>query len=333
MEELLSPAAQVFSLPQPDGLRADFRDYHERVGRALVQVLALSHRLCLETWSPAPPEQPSSDPLPEYPLASAEDLRRIRSAVLNAQDDACNDLAKVGSGAGDVWAWYRYLIADESDTVTRPHDVPADCPGRWVKQLLPIGADCGSVRYLAHVDYLSTRVGTKQLWTRCRGKTPALFISWVGDEVEEWGQTKAQHRVVLNYQLRVISANWHGGVQARFESPLEIERRSDPGAHRIIGDIRRVLTMGYQLQNTDGRTPPARPWRKCLGIETIKLGGSREIAQFDAERWTVFETTVRVIGYVETSNTPCEILDPFQMWVELQDAQGNPAAAMQPFQV
>ncbi len=310
-----------FNTQEPDGRRADFRDYHERVGRALIQVFALAHRVAFGV-------RPD-----DAPLLTVEDLRQIRSDVLNAQDDACPDLAKVGPGAGGMWAWFRYLIAPESETCVRPADLAADAPGRWIAQVLPIGADCGSNRYIASMEYLSSRVDNKNLLKRSRGKTPAVFISFAGDEPTEEGQTKAQHRIDTDYTIRIVCANFHAGVQARFQSPLEIERKSDPGAHRIAGDLRRLLTMGYQLQQSQQMPADIKPWMGCLGVETIRLGGLREVAQWDAERLVVFEMSIKVIGYVETSNTPCEILDPWQMWCQLQDDQGNPAAAMPPFQV
>jgi len=312
---------RYFSLPDPDGQIADFRDYHERVGRALVQVFALSHRIAFGV-------RPD-----DRPLATVADLRAIRSDVLNAQDDAAPDLAQVGIEAAGMWAWFRYLIAPESDTIVKPNDLADDAPGRWVTQILPIGADCGTHRYIAHLDYLSAQVSNKTLVVRARNKTPAVFICFAGDLPSELGQTKAQHRIETRYTIKIISANFHGGVQAKFQSPLEIERASDPGAQRIAGDLRRVLTMGYQLQQSQQMPANLKPWQGCLGVETIKLGGLRQTGQWDAERMVLFEMDITVIGNVGTSNTPCEILDPWQMWVQLQDQQGNPAAAMGPFQV
>jgi hypothetical protein len=325
----------ALSLPDPDGVYPDFRDYHERLGRALVQVIALSHRLAISTYSPdlSRDNPPPGGPLVEYPLATEADLRKIRSSVLNSQDDACPDLAQVGATAGNVWAWFRFLnVAEDADHI-RPDDVAPGDPGMWVRQILPIGADCGTHRYIASIAYVSPRIQGKMLIERCRGKFPAVFISLASDDVTECGQTKAQHRIDTTYTIRILSANWRGGVMSRFEPPPAVERTSDPGAHRILGDIRRVLTMGYQLQQSNQMPPYPPAWKGCLGVETVRLQGMRESAEWDAERLVMLETSVRIIGYVCTSNTPCEIIDPWQMWIQLQDAMGNNAADEPPFQV
>lgn len=296
----MSAPDNQYSLPDPTGGYPDFRDFHERVGRALMQVIALSHRLVFTT-----------DPDGE-PLASVADLRRIRSDVLNAQDDAAPDLAKVGTGATPVFAWYRYLTAPESATVIKPDDVAEDDPGRWVEQTLPIGADCGTYRYLAHLEYVADQADTRELINRCRNKTPACFVSLQSDEVSEQSETYAYHKIDATYRLRVISANFHGGVQARFKSPLAIESQSDPGTHRIIGDIRRLLIHDNTLQ-------------ECLGVTKVTLQGLRPLQERSKERIVCDSVQIRVVGYVHTPNAPCEVVAPWVMWMQLQDELGENA--------
>lgn len=293
------PALQL-SYPDPTGEYADIRDFHERVGRALVQVLALSHRIVLSS-------RPDGEP-----LRTLDDLRQIRQDVLDVSDDAAPVLAQVGPQAGNIWAWFRYMIAEESNRVVRPHGIAEEDPGRWVLQVLPIGADCGTHRYLAHVEYCSDQLDTEDLINRCRGKTPALFVSLQGDDLDEVSQTYAYHKVDVNYRIRVLSANWHGGVQARFKSPLKIEHESDPGTQRIIGDARRALIHDNTLM-------------KCLGVEKVTLGGMRALYERGAERMICDSIQVRVIGYCYSPNAPCEIVAPWRMWVQLQDELGKDA--------
>jgi len=297
------PAIQL-SYVDPTGEYADIRDFHERVGRALVQVLALSHRIVFRTWMDGNGG--------EHPLDTLDDLRRIRPEVANSQDDAAPDLAQVGPQAGSIWGWFRYLTAEESDRIVRPHGIAEADPGRWVLQVLPIGADCGTNRYLAHVEFCADQLDTEDLINRCRNKTPALFVSLQGDDLDEVSQTYAYHQVDVNYRLRVLSANFHGGVQARFQSPLQIERVSDPGTQRIIGDARRALIHDNTLM-------------KCLGVEKVSLGGMRALYERGAERMICDSMQVRVIGYCHSPNAPCEVVAPWRMWCQMQDELGPDA--------
>lgn len=289
--------APFYSYVDPTGTYPDFRDYHERVGRALVQVCALAHRIVFAT---RPDDQP---------ISTVDDLRQVRPEVLDVADDAAPVLAQVGPQAGNIWAWYRYLNAPESDTVVKPVGVPEGDPGRWVLQVLPIGADCGTRRYLAHVEYCADQVSNRELINRCRDKTPALFISLQSDDLEEEGQTQAYHKIVATYRLRVVSANFHGGVQARFQSPLDIERESDPGTQRILGDLRRLLIHDTTLQQS-------------LGVVKTALGGLRPLYERGVGRIVCDSIQVRVLGYVHTPNAPCEVVSPWRMWVQLQDELG-----------
>ena len=292
--------ANHYSYPDPSGEYPDFRDWHERVGRALCQVLTLSHGIVLNSR-------------PDFgPINTIDDLRQIRPDVLDAQDEAAPDLAQVGPQAGNIWAWFRYLLAQESDTVVKPAGLADQDPGRWVLQTLPIGADCGTHRYLADVAYVSDQVDNRRLAVRCNGKTPALFVSLLSDELEEVSQTMAYHRIVASYRIRVMSANWHGGVQARFQSPLPIERESDPGTQRILGDVRRALIHDNTLQ-------------QCLGVAKVSLGGMRPLYERSAERVLCDSIQLRVIGYVYSPNAPCEVVAPWVMWCQLQDELGNAA--------
>lgn len=299
-----------YSLPDPTGRTSDLRDVHERIGRALCQVVALSHRIAFEVV-------PDGDDSTR-PLLTLDDLRQIRPDVLDAQDDAAPCLAKVGPQLSNVWAWFRYLVAPESDTCARPAALGPDEPGRWLLQTLPNGADCGTHRYLAHVEYLADQVDNKELVNRCRNKTPAVFISLTNDDLEVHSQTNAYHKVSATYRLRVMSANFHGGVQARFQSPLPIERQSDPGTQRIIGDLRRAFIFNDELMH-------------CPGVVHVALQGMRPTYERSAERIVVDAFQIKVIAYTYTSNAPCEVVAPWVMWVQLQDEAGE--AAGPPFEV
>lgn len=293
----MAAPAIAFALPNPSGAYADLRDFHERAGRALVQVIALAHRMAFRSVN-------------GQPIETIADLKALPSKLLDTNDDAAPDLARVGQQDGNLWAWYRYSRQDESDTCARPNDVDVTEPGRWVKQRLPIGVGCGSVRYLAHVEYCANQLTDAMLIDRCRGKFPALFVALAGDDISQHEtHTYRYHRIEANYRIRVFSANWHGGTQARFGGPNDAGQDGDPGTHRILGDVRQVLIYDNKLM-------------QCPGVVRTQLGALTTISQRDAERLILDACNVKIAGYTETPNTPCEVIYPWQFWVQLQDAGG-----------
>lgn len=297
----MTAPAIMYALPNPAGTYPDLRDFHERVGRALVQVIALAHRAAMRTYD-------------GQPIETEADLAALPSKLFDTNDDAAPDLVRVGQQDGNIWAWYRYSTAQpETGICVRPNDVAEDAPGRFIKQRLPIGIGCGSVRYLGHVEYCADQLPPNMLIDRCRGKFPALFVSLVGDDISKHEtQTYRYHRIEAEYRIRVVSANWHGGVQARLPGPSEAGQDGDPGTQRIIGDVRQVLIYDNRLM-------------RCLGVVRTQLGNMSTSSQRDAERLIWDQVNVKVSGYTETPNTPCEVLYPWQFWAQLQEADGTNA--------
>lgn len=283
-------------IPAP-GTYPDIRDIAERVGRGLMQLCALTHQIVLRD-------------LGGQRIDTLADLAVIDEAVLDVGDDAAPVLAQVGDQAGNVWAWFRFSLEQPSATCIQPASVPEDAPGRWHRQSLPSLACCGATRYLAHVEYLVDQVSNRDLWNCCRGKTPALFISPTGDAPVERSQTQAIHEIVMEYRLRIMSANWRGGVSARMTPPLSVEVQSDPGTLRIIGDLRRLFIHDITI-------------RHLLGVTKISIGGYRPVYEKSRERILVDAMTLRVVTYTHTPNTPCEIIEGWRMWMQMQDILGR----------
>lgn len=302
----------------PVGTWVDFRNYQELLGRCLMQHFALAFQETLD-------------------FDDLADLRAQRSEVLDVVDDAAPVLAKVGTvGRGQIWAWYRYSkTADNGTDCIRPDDVdPAD-PGRWHKQTLPHVARCGTTRYYRHVGWCDATApifgGGKDrtsLWTRCNGDTPALFISYVGDEIEEASQTQALHRVTARYKLRVLGANWRGGVEAEMTPGREEDQEDSPGNLRLVGELRDYLLKDNRLLGTDGtRIRGTAVSLGMLGAAVLRtrLGGHRPAVRRGPNRVVCDEVDISCIVATWTPNTPCELVSPFRIWVQMQDALGENA--------
>jgi hypothetical protein len=151
---------------------------------------------------------------------------------------------------------------------------------------------------------------TRDLWNACRGQTPALFVSLLGSKEEEASQTRAFYRVSAEYQLRVISANYRGGVAARFTPPMVEDEIADPGASRMIGDLRDYFIKDRNLSGTS-----------C--VLTVKLGGHQTLGGLSRERVVCDELRVTLIGAVYTSALSCEVRAPWRIWMQLQDSLGR----------
>lgn len=271
----------------------DIREAHEKIGRALVQLIALAHQTPLGQLADG------------SPISSAENLASVSDGILDTNEDAAPVLARIGPTL-NLWAWFRFSTQEEGPRCIRPASVAPGDPGRWIEQSIPDAARCDVNRYLAHVEYCADQVPNKTLIDRCRGKFPALFVSPVGDSPEEHSQTLAFHRLRIEYRIRVLSANWRGGVAARFTAPLATEAAEDPGTQRILGDVRRLLIHDLTLLRTLGVTKPI-------------LGPMRTALELDAERVLLDAMTVSVIAYTHTPNDPCELATSWRMWLQLQD--------------
>jgi len=279
------------------GTELDFRTCDEVVGRALCMHAALTHQVCAEP-----------DDEDHFTLAT---LAAFRSDAMDTGDDAAPALAKVGASPDGIWAWQRFSTQAAGDRVVRPDDVAADAPGRWVKQYLPRTARCGAThRYYQHVEFCDSRLTTKQLIDRCRGKMPALFVSFMGDRPEERGQTMAHQRVEADYQFRVLSANYRGGVTGRFASPIADEEAVNPGMGRMVGDLRFLLIEENRLPGTPG-------------VLKTKLGAHRPLGELSAERVICDALDVTCILDVYVPPLPCDLIKPWEIWVQLQDSLGN----------
>ncbi len=286
-------------LPAP-GTNPDFRNIDELTGRALLMHLALAYRVC-------------SQPDGATYYADEAALRAQRSDVFDTDEDAAPALAQVGAmGRGQIWAWFRFSTEAEGPGVLRPDDVAADAPGRWHRQTLPCVAACGTARYYQHVELVDSRLTLKQLWSRCRGKTPALFISYMGSDAEETSQTLAFYHMRLDYQVRVLSANFRGGVAARWSPARQAEAQSDPGASRMIGDVQDYIVKDNRLGGT-------------LGIKKIKIGQHRPLGMLSVERVVCDALALQMVCSVWTPSMPCELVAPWLIWMQLQDELGRAA--------
>ena len=262
------------------------------MGRALMMHLWLAH----------------GKPLDD--ISTLDDLRALSDKVLDTTDDAAPTLARIGQPL-EIYAWNRFSTAPPP--AVRPDSVAEEDPGRWIRQVLGIYAGCDTRRYIAHLEYCDPTLQLPDLWNRCRGKTPAVFVMPGEDDPEEASQTKAEYRQWMTFRVMVIVANWRGGVAARFTPPSAEDTSSIPGLEVIVGDIKNYCAANPTLEHT-------------RGLLTIALGRSRpEGARGVAgnERIVARSVDLRMRVNVTVPNVPCELLTPSAIWAQLQDDLGR----------
>lgn len=280
------------------GTELDFRTCDEVVGRALVAFAALTYQVCAEPDDAA------------Y-FENRADLAAYRADAQDTNDDAAPSLARVGDVPDSIWAWQRFSTATEDSRTVLPTSIVAGDPGRWVRQHLPATARCnGGLRYYQHVEFCDSRLTIKQLHDRCKGKMPSLFVSFLGDRTEEKSQTMAHQRVEAEYQFRILSSNHRGGVSARMTPPIAEEAAVNPGMGRMAGDLRFLLVAENRLAGTPG-------------VLKIKLGGHRPLGELSAERVVCDAVDMTAILDVYVPPLPCELVQPWQIWLQVQDVLGR----------
>lgn len=239
------------------------------------------------------------------PYGSLSELRAQPSRFQDDHGTGAPDLAQV---SGDTFAWYRFdKRPDDGIFIVRPDDVVPEDAGRWVKQKLPHYAACGAPRFFQWIEFVDGRLSIEELWDRCRGRTPSLFISCHGDELENVSQTRAYHFYEARYRLRVLSANFRGGLGARFGSPESTEKVEDPGAAKMLGWLRWYLISENKLGKT-------------VGISEVELGGRTPDSSRAVERVISDYIDITVRGSVHTPNEPCDVIVPEQIWMQFQDS-------------
>ncbi len=290
-------------MSQPDPKTyLDPREAVEYWGRVLIQHLALAHKV-------------------REQYVSVADLRTRESATLDATGEAAPELA-FDADSRQVYAWHRFSeAAPAGDDFAVPNDLDPVNPGRWHAQELPHYVAHGKLRqYLRHVEYVDHRLkvfGQKDeasLWDRCRGKTPALFISCLDDESENTTQSFAYAWFKANYRLRVLSANWRGGTAAEFGSPRPEEEAADPGTNRIIGDLRWYLTA----ENTLGHARGLNQVNHGRRVPDLNVYENRIVSDY---------MDIELQGSVYVPNIPFDCQDPWTAWLDIQRELGQPALA------
>ena len=182
------------------------------------------------------------------------------------------------------WRSTSTATADGSDVVASTALPAGKTNGRWHRVTTSWTYGAGgqnlgqkATGYLRAVEAFASDDGPDAALERVFGNAPAVLVQFTGDEPQSIDMTPgAFYRNTLSFQFLIISANMRPSPTATQGSPFPSEAAQDPGAYRIIGDLRRLLC---------GVAPDFMP-----GVERIEIGRA-ELGFEDIDRrlyvWTM----------------------------------------------
>jgi phage gp37-like protein len=199
---------------------------------------------------------------------------------------------------GRVYEW----DPDSQAQVNPPFVVTSDtlAPGafgRWGRVETALAYGAGGVNlgvkqtgYLRSVATWESDDGVDATIERVYDNLPAVLVQFTGDDPVSGDNTPgAFYLDTLNFSLLILSQNLRGSPSPTQGPRMSSETADDPGAYRIVGDLRRVM-CGLSLDS------------EIEGVERIEIGAS-ELAFEDIDRRVyVWKLAVRVKASFEITD-------------------------------
>lgn len=202
------------------------------------------------------------------------------------------------------------------DTVVAASLPSGTAAGRWLKVSTTwhYGASATllsskTTGYLRTVEAYSADDGPEVAIERAAAKLPALYVTFQGDDPKSLDMRPGTfYRDELRFQLLIITSNLRGKAAATQGSPASGE---DPGAYKIIGDLRRLLC---------GVSPDSG----IPDVERLEIGGCR--MEFEDVDRRLFVWTMDVTARTSFSIDDENLVDAtIRVQPELVDHQPAPA--------
>jgi hypothetical protein len=196
------------------------------------------------------------------------------------------------TAGGYVWRFNRYSTAAAASTVLVPTDAPT--AGRWERT-----TSTSATGYLTAVELYEGEAGAQDILTRFKQQKPCVVINWLGNE---WTPRSLVPGALFAYRPRfalwAVSGNLRGEGQAITGSQVTSEATRDPGANRIIGDLRELLA-GSDLDQD--------------GVQYVYLGRESRVVSSNApnmhDRLMVYSIEIEVRASVHHPDTDLVTLD------------------------
>lgn len=213
-----------------------------------------------------------------------------------------------------VWLWYPYsTAADNGSTVVQPDDVPVGEPGRWLRadnqqtfapdpneDPVPERLDQIQSGYLKRVILWNGEFKKKEFEERILAHRPCVAIAWNASQNNQAGTYAGNiTEYPATFEILVCSQNLRPEQEAMYGGGTAADTAEDPGAIRILGDVKQLLADA-------GKYSPimAQP-----GIQRVVFGDEDVVDVDLAERKAVLSLMVRVESTVINVDAPSEVND------------------------
>jgi len=199
-----------------------------------------------------------------------------------------------------VYEWDSYSTATANgSTVIASSTLPAGkTNGRWLKIITDWtygagGTNLGakSTGYLRSVEAYSGDDGPEDAITRVYARFPSVLVQWTGDDPKADSVLPGTfYKDTVSFNLMIATSNNRKPNATTQGSPFSGE---DPGAYRVIGDLRRLIAG---IADRSG----------ISGVERIEFGAARLMYEDLEDRLFIHLMQVRCMGSVEITDEDLE---------------------------
>lgn len=249
--------------------------------------------------------------------AAAADITALRAVASRSPGGSVQllqfDLQPVTSPLS-VWLWYPYSTATDNGTsVVEPDDVPTGEPGRWIitddqqafapdpdTNPVPVRLDQIQSGYLTRVILWNGEFRRKEFEERILAYRPCVAIAWQQSDPKQAGTYAGNiTEYPATFEILVCSQNLRPEQESFYGGGTAADTAEDPGAIRILGDIKQLLADA-------GKYSPilAQP-----GIQRVVLGAEDVVDVDLAERKAIVSLMVTVEATVMNVDPPSQLVD------------------------
>jgi len=240
----------------------------------------------------------------EVALAVQKRLTVATVAALRALDSASRthlEMARVTASTA-VYYFDRYSTAtDDGSTAIKPTDRTTIQPGRWLATI-----STSSYGYCRQVVLYEGESTPEEIIGRL-GNKPVVVICWQGSSHTPASQIAGSlYDWRPRFDLWVVSSSLRGEHQASTGSQIASEATADPGANRILGDLKTALA---------GSTLADQP-----GVKWVEILDEDRVLSSLADRLMLYRLGVEVRCTLHIPDAAGDLVALSEMWVQRQVA-------------
>ncbi len=268
-------------------------------------------------------------------VASIAALRAVATRTAGGNVELLQfDLQPVTSPLS-VWIWYPFSTAtDDGADVVRPTDVPTGEPGRWLRadnpqtfaphpniDPTPERLDEIQSGYLNRVILWNGEFRKKEFEARILAYRPCVAIAWNAAQNTQAGTFQGNiFEYPTTFEVMVCSANLRPEQESFYGGGTAADTAEDPGAIRILGDVKQLLADANKYTPRMAQT----------GVQRVVIL-EEDVVDVDLdERKAIVSLMVRVESTVINADPSSELEDLTSIYTQPELTHLNAAEAFDP---